>query len=67
MNNTPIEDNKTYRITMLDFLLSGKEINLDFLNESNSAITKIYPAETESISPLSDIRLAVVKYLQSMN
>jgi hypothetical protein len=49
---------------MGEFLLSGKEANLDFLNPTNPDVVKVYDANTSVTSPKSDIRLAVVKYLQ---
>jgi 2',3'-cyclic-nucleotide 2'-phosphodiesterase (5'-nucleotidase family) len=64
MNNVMIDPSKTYRVAITDFLLTGKEANLDFLNEKNSGITKVYPAELSKESALSDIRLAIVRYLQ---
>jgi 2',3'-cyclic-nucleotide 2'-phosphodiesterase (5'-nucleotidase family) len=64
INNAPIDSNKIYRVALTDFLLSGKEINLDFLNANNPDIIKIYPAETAVGDPRSDIRLAIVRYLE---
>jgi 2',3'-cyclic-nucleotide 2'-phosphodiesterase (5'-nucleotidase family) len=64
MAGTTIDPNKTYRVALSDFLLTGKEANMDFLNEKNAGIVKVYPAETAVTNPLSDIRLAIVKYLQ---
>lgn len=59
-----IDPNKTYRVAMSDFLLTGKEANLDFLNPNNPGITKVYDAETAVTSSKSDIRLAIVRYLE---
>jgi 2',3'-cyclic-nucleotide 2'-phosphodiesterase (5'-nucleotidase family) len=64
INNAPIDANKTYRVALNDFLFTGKEINLDFLNPNNPDIVKVYPAETAIGDPRSDIRLAIVKYLE---
>jgi hypothetical protein len=44
--------------------LSGKETNLAFLNEKNPDIVKVYPPESGVDNPKSDIRLAVIKYLE---
>ncbi len=60
----PIDPNKTYRIATSDFLITGKETNLAFFNEKNPDVVKMYPAETTVGNPLSDIRMAVIKYLQ---
>jgi 2',3'-cyclic-nucleotide 2'-phosphodiesterase (5'-nucleotidase family) len=62
---SPIDTNKVYRVALPDFLLSGKETNLDFLNEKNAGITKVYAAENEVTNPKADIRMAIVKYLES--
>ncbi|WP_207497157.1 bifunctional metallophosphatase/5'-nucleotidase [Aridibaculum aurantiacum] len=64
INNASIDPNKTYRVAISDFLLTGKEANMDFLNEKNKDIVKVYPAETSTSNSLSDIRLAIVRYLQ---
>ena len=61
-----IDNNKTYRVAMLGFLLTGMEANLGFLKEDNPEILKLYPIETSSDNPLSDIRLALVYYLKSI-
>jgi len=65
INNSPLDTAKTYRVAMTDFLLTGKETNLAFLNENNPNIVKVYPAETSVTNPRSDIRLAITMYLQS--
>ena len=65
INNTSIDSAKTYRVALTEFLMSGKEANLGFLNPQNPGITKTYPADTSANHPKSDIRLAIVKYLES--
>ncbi|MGV8813166.1 MAG: bifunctional metallophosphatase/5'-nucleotidase [Gelidibacter sp.] len=57
---------KVYRVAMLGFLLTGMEANLGFLKEDHPEILKVYPIETSSDNPLSDIRLALVYYLKSL-
>ncbi len=64
LNNAPIDPAKTYHVAITDFLLTGKEANLDFLNPTNVEIVKVYDAETAVDNPKSDIRIAVVKYLE---
>ncbi|HEX8332777.1 MAG TPA: bifunctional metallophosphatase/5'-nucleotidase [Segetibacter sp.] len=64
VNNGIINPDRAYRVAMTDFLITGKEANLDFLNEKNPAIVRVYPAETSTTSVKSDIRLAIVKYLE---
>lgn len=54
---------KVYRVAMSDFLLSGAEANLRFLNVDNPQIVKVY-AEAKGVEdPRSDIRLAIVRLL----
>jgi 2',3'-cyclic-nucleotide 2'-phosphodiesterase (5'-nucleotidase family) len=64
INNAPIDANKIYRAALSEFLFTGKEINLDFLNPKNPDVIKVYPAETAIGDPRSDIRLAIVRYLE---
>ena len=59
-----IDPIKTYRVAIADFLIGGKETNLGFLNKDNAEISKIYPAEESPLNPKSDIRLALVQYLE---
>lgn len=65
INNAPVDSAKTYRVAVTEFLLSGKETNLDFLNPQNPGILKIYPADMSANNLKSDIRLAIIKYLES--
>ncbi|HVK96776.1 MAG TPA: bifunctional metallophosphatase/5'-nucleotidase [Flavisolibacter sp.] len=63
INNTPVDPSKTYRVAMAEFLLTGREANLDFLNAKNPDIVKVYETEKSNAS-LADIRMAVVQYLE---
>lgn len=65
INNAPVDSLKTYRVAMTEFLFTGKESNLGFLNPQNPGITKTYPADTSANNPKSDIRLAIIRYLES--
>ena len=65
INNNPVDTAKTYRVALSEFLMSGKEANLDFLNNQNPGIVKMYPADTAVNNPKSDIRLAIIRYLES--
>jgi len=64
LNTVPIDPSKTYHVAITDFLLTGKEANLDYLNPTNVDIVKTYDAVTSITDPRSDVRLAVVKYLE---
>lgn len=60
-----IDTAKVYRIAFSEFLVSGKEANLGFLQKDNPAMIKLYDPVTSSSDPRSDIRLAIIKYLEN--
>ena len=62
LNGKPIDPAKPYRVAITDFLFSGKEANLDFLNKDNPDIVKVYTTDPKSSK--SDIRLAVIRYME---
>lgn len=64
LNNTAIDASKIYHVAMGQFLFSGAEVNLDFLNPTNADVVKVYDAETSVSNSKSDVRLAVVRYLE---
>jgi 2',3'-cyclic-nucleotide 2'-phosphodiesterase (5'-nucleotidase family) len=64
INGEPIIPGKTYHVGITEFLLTGKEANLDFLNPGNPDVIRIYKDETSNNDPRSDVRLAVVSYLE---
>jgi 2',3'-cyclic-nucleotide 2'-phosphodiesterase (5'-nucleotidase family) len=64
LNGQPIDPAKTYHVALPEFLLSGKEANMDFLVANNIDVVKVYPAATSKEDARSDIRLAVVRYLE---
>ena len=61
--SSPIQDEAIYRVALSDFLLSGLESNLGFLNKQNPGIIKVY--DLPSSGPLSDIRLAIIRYFEN--
>lgn len=63
LNGQPIDPAKTYRVALPEFLFSGKEANMEFLNPTNVEVVKAYPVAQKG-EPLSDVRLAVVRYLE---
>jgi 2',3'-cyclic-nucleotide 2'-phosphodiesterase (5'-nucleotidase family) len=64
LDGKAIDPNKIYHVALPEFLLSGKEANMDFINPKNPDVVKVYPAATEKTDPRTDVRLAVVQYLQ---
>jgi 2',3'-cyclic-nucleotide 2'-phosphodiesterase (5'-nucleotidase family) len=63
LNGVPLDAAKTYRVVLPEFLLSGKEASMEFLVGNNVDVVKVYPAAAKG-ETLSDIRLAVVRYLE---
>jgi len=67
IHNMPIDTSKIYRVAIGEFLLSGKEVNLDFLNSKNPEIIQIYDPPVAANDPRADIRLSIVQYLIQRN
>ena len=63
LKDAPIDSNQSYHVALADFLMTGGEANLGFLNKDNPEILKIYPTITDVKDPRSDSRLAIIKYL----
>ncbi|MFN2437960.1 MAG: bifunctional UDP-sugar hydrolase/5'-nucleotidase, partial [Chitinophagaceae bacterium] len=59
-----IDSAKIYRVALTDFLLTGREVNLDYLHSKNPDIIKVYEAQTSVSNDQSDIRLAIIRYLE---
>ncbi len=64
INGKELADSASVRVVLTDFLLTGGEANLEYLNDKNPQITRIYPFQTEISDPRSDIRLAIIRYLK---
>lgn len=67
LNNSSVDPSKIYHVAITEFLLTGKEANLDFLSPNNPDIVKVYDPVTSITDPRSDIRLAVIRYLEKNN
>ncbi|MCU0446806.1 MAG: bifunctional metallophosphatase/5'-nucleotidase [Microscillaceae bacterium] len=64
--NQKIKAKKYYRIAINEFLLSGKEANLDFLNEKNPDLKVLHkPAPDNLQDTRADIRKVFLEYLKS--
>ena len=61
-----IAQDATFRVALSDFLLTGGEANLGFLNKDNSQILKVYPVPTSVNDSRSDIRLAIIAYMEKL-
>ena len=65
--NAPLDINKVYKVAISDFLMTGGEANLGFLTKDNSDIIKVYPVFTDLKDARSDVRRAIVNYMESLN
>jgi 2',3'-cyclic-nucleotide 2'-phosphodiesterase (5'-nucleotidase family) len=63
LKGTPIDSSKVYHAAITEFLFTGKEANLDFLNPQNPEVVKAYEAASPS-DPRSDVRLPVIRFLE---
>ncbi len=66
LNGSALDPQKTYRVALAEFLLTGGEANLGFLTMTNPDIVKVYDVETNSGNPLSDVRIAIINYMKTM-
>ena len=66
INGKAIEDDKSYIIAMPEFLISGMEKDMDFLNRENPGIIKINEPKTGENNIRSDIRKGVIEYLKNL-
>jgi 5'-nucleotidase len=68
INGKPLEKNKTYRVALSDYLLTGMETNFGFLKPGAPGLVKIYePDSTNKGDVRNDIRMAVNVYLRSLS
>jgi 2',3'-cyclic-nucleotide 2'-phosphodiesterase (5'-nucleotidase family) len=64
LDGKALDPQKIYRVALPEFLLSGKEANMNFLTTKNPGVVKVYPSAGGKTDPRTDVRLAVVQYLQ---
>ena len=65
LKNAPINETKVYKLAISEFLMTGGEANLEFLTKDNPGIVKVYPVFTELTDPRSDIRRAIINYMEA--
>ncbi len=66
LKNVPVDANKVYKIAITDFLMTGGEANMSFLTKDNPDIVKMYPVFTDMSDLRSDIRRAIISYMESL-
>jgi 2',3'-cyclic-nucleotide 2'-phosphodiesterase (5'-nucleotidase family) len=62
----PIANETNFRVALTDFLLTGGETNMGFLTGTNPGILKVYPVVTAVSDARSDIRLAIIRYMEKL-
>jgi 2',3'-cyclic-nucleotide 2'-phosphodiesterase (5'-nucleotidase family) len=66
LKQVKIADDKVYKVAITDFLMTGGEANMEFLTKDNPAIVKVYPLYTDLNDPRSDIRRAIINYMEGI-
>lgn len=64
LKNVPVDANKVYKIAITDFLMTGGEANLGFLTKDNPDMVKVYPVFTDLNDSRSDVRRAIIRYME---
>ena len=66
LKNIPVDAGKVYKVAITDFLMTGGEANLDFLTKDNPDMVKVYPVFTDLNDSRSDVRRAIIRYMETM-
>lgn len=66
LNSEPLNVQKTYKVALTEFLLTGGESNMDYLTRDNPAILKVYPNEGKYANLNTDIRLVIINYFEKL-
>jgi len=66
LNGKKIEKDKQYTLVTNDYNLTGKETDMDFMNKDTNKEIKNVISSGDLDSPQSDIRKAVIVYLEKM-
>jgi 2',3'-cyclic-nucleotide 2'-phosphodiesterase (5'-nucleotidase family) len=66
LKNKLIDAGKVYKVAITDFLMTGGEANLDFLTKDNPDMVKVYPVFTSLNDSRSDVRRAIISYMEGL-
>lgn len=66
LKGAPVDPNRVYKVAITDFLMTGGEANLDFLNKDNPDVIKMYPVFTSLDDSRSDVRRAIIRYMEGL-
>lgn len=61
-----VDEAKVYKVAISDFLMTGGEANMGFLTKDNPDIVKVYPPFTAMDDLRSDVRKAIIKYMEGL-
>jgi len=64
VNEQAIDTATVYKVALPEFLMTGGEANMGFLTKDNPGVVKFYPAVTTVADARSDIRLAIIRYME---
>jgi 5'-nucleotidase len=64
LKDIPVDAAKVYKVAITDFLITGGEANLGFLTKDNPDIMKVYPVFTDLNDSRSDVRRAIIRYME---
>ena len=64
LKNIPVDAGKVYKVAITDFLMTGGEANLGFLTKDNPDMVKVYPVFTDLNDSRSDVRRAIIRYME---
>lgn len=65
INKVLLDVAKTYKVVMPETMLNGNDVNLGMLKRDNPEILKIYDGVTDKSKGMSDVRRAIINYLQA--
>ncbi len=65
INGVPIDLVKLYRIRTIEFLISGKEMRLEYFNGQNPLVVRVTPLLNEQNEP-KDLRMAFISTLKKL-
>jgi len=63
LKGIPIEKDKVYKIRTIEFLISGKELRLEFFNEKNPDVLTVSQSKDSNGNAL-DLRLSFIQMLK---
>jgi 2',3'-cyclic-nucleotide 2'-phosphodiesterase (5'-nucleotidase family) len=68
VNDKPLDNKKTYRVALSDYLLTGLEKNFGFLKPGATGLLKVHEPDTANKGDVrNDIRMALNVYLRNLN